>query len=117
MKRIFRVFLYLFLMAVFLIVVWLIGTGSQGFAGIFAFILVALAGAGLILSRHQCLILGGTGLIAGIAGPAILWTIEAMAQGDTSAYGMFGTILFILFAPIGIGVTIIGILKPKNGCA
>ena len=65
-----------------------------------------------LLPRPFCLAIGLIFLILGILVPLAIWGYSAQfVKGDPSAYGMMGTICVILFAPAGITITILALLK------
>lgn len=69
--------------------------------------------AGLLAPRWLCLAAGWLFLFLGAGVPAIAWTVAAHTRGDTSGYGMLGTICLILFLVPGVCLTAIGLLKER----
>ncbi len=82
--------------------------------GILMYLIIGLLAAifvAAILPRKFCIVAATVLLILGIGVPAFLWTSAAQTGGDTSAEGMLGTICVILFAPAGIALGILALLK------
>ena len=86
-----------------------------GYIGLYVMIgLMAAAGAYLVLPRRICIALGGIALLLGIVAPLGVWGYANLfVPGDRSGYGMLGTLMAILFAPGGIALTILGLLKAE----
>jgi hypothetical protein len=65
-----------------------------------------------ILPRKICALGAAVLLILGIAVPFGLWTYaNHFVTGDPSSYGMLGTLCVIFFAPAGIALGILAMLK------
>ena len=82
---------------------------------LFIYIGIVLLLAFLALSffpRWLCLTLGLLCLMLGIIFPLLVWShAHAQVPGDKSSYGMLGTIFAMLFAPLGLVMSLIGMLK------
>ena len=82
--------------------------------GILQYLVIGLAAAlavGFFSPRWLCLGLGFFFLFLGVGVPAIAWTIAAHSRGDTSGYGMLGTLCVIMFAAPGVFLTVLGLFK------
>jgi hypothetical protein len=76
--------------------------------------LMVAVGLYMILPRRFCIALGGIALLLGIAAPLGVWGYANLyVSGDPSGFGMLGTLMAILFAPGGIALTILGLMKAE----
>ena len=74
--------------------------------------LLVSAGIFVFLPRRAILLLALNALALGIAAPLVIWSYaNTFVQGDRSAYGMLGTLMVILFAPSGVALTFLGLIK------
>ena len=87
----------------------------MGYIGLYVMIgLMVAAGAYVILPRRVCIALGGITLLLGIVAPLGMWAYaNHFVPGDRSGHGMLGTMMVILFAPAGIALTFLGLLKEE----
>lgn len=80
-----------------------------------SYVLIGLAVAGgitLLLPRRICLWLASIALFFGMGLPMLAWGYASyFVHGDTSGYGMLGTLCVILFAPAGVFLGLVGLLK------
>lgn len=80
---------------------------------LFIALLVVVAGY-FVFPKWLCLALGGIALVLGIVAPLAIWSYaKVFVAGDSSSYGMLGTLLMVLFAPGGIALTLVGLLKGR----
>lgn len=103
-----------FILIVFLSlsVAYLLGAAGPGVAVNFLILAVLIGGANYFLSRRMCFRLAGVSLFLGVLVPAGVWTYASMfIKGDSSGYGMLGTLLAFVFMPIGLGLVLLGWCK------
>ena len=88
---------------------WHLGMSRHGSFGHLLIFGVITLGANYLLTKRQCLALGVIGLVLGIVGPVVVWSYgSAFVKGDSSGYGMLGTLLAFCFIPIGAGLAFVG---------
>jgi hypothetical protein len=94
------------------IMAWFLGRAAFGGLGNLLVLVTIVVGAFFLLKRRLCLILGVSSLVLGAAGSVLVWTWGSVfVHGDPSFHGMLGTILAVVFVPIGIGLILVGCIK------
>jgi hypothetical protein len=85
------------------------GAAGQGMAANFLVLAVMIGGANFFLSRKACLWLSGISLLVGTLGSVGVWTFGGLLiKGDSSGYGMLGTLLAVILIPIGLALAVLG---------
>lgn len=91
---------------------WLLGRAAFGWVGNLLVLAAIVIGSHFLLNRRMTLILGAASLVLGSVGSVLVWTWGSLfVQGDPSLHGMLGTILAVVFVPIGIGLILVGCIK------
>jgi hypothetical protein len=104
-----RLIIYISLVFLSVCIAWQLGNAAHGSAGNFLILAVAIMGANFFLTRRQCLTFAAISLILGVLVPIIVWTYGHLyIQGDSSGYGMLGTLLVVVFVPTGLGLLFVG---------
>ena len=104
-----RFITYSALVLLALFISWHLGMSRHGSSGNLLAFGVIILGANYLLTKRQCLALGVIGFFLGIVGPAIVWSYGSVfIKGDSSEYGMLGTLLAFCFIPIGAGLAFVG---------
>lgn len=104
-----RLIIYIFLVFLSVCIAWQLGNAAHGSAGNLLLFTVVIFGANVLLTRFQCLALAAIALMFGLLAPVIVWTYGHLyIQGDSSGYGMLGTLLAVIFVPTGLGLSFVG---------